>query len=175
MALAALLFCPSEARAQQAPFGDGDRGFFFVGFTSGLGMELSGVKLFGGYKKGRGDLALELYAGALSLPPGPGAGIGLAGKYYLLDGQTWRGALGAQVGVKFAGAVVPVLQLTGTGEARWSIFSSYLTLKTGVPQVFGAALGGKMAFAERAVWLEAKTGVPLLIDGELGYSWPVGL
>lgn len=144
----------------------------FVGFSSQLGLDLTGVKLFAGYNFVRGDVQLELYAGALSIPPGPGAGLGLAGKFYVIDDETWRGAVGGQLGVRVGGGLVPVAQLMVLGEGRKSIFAGYAYLKTGIPQVFGAGLGGKMTFAQRSVWLEANTGIPLLINGELGYSLP---
>lgn len=167
LAAAALLLWLAPATALAQPV---DR-YFFVGFSSGLGLELSGVKLFAGYNFGRGDVQVELYAGSLSLPPGPGAGLGLAGKYYLLDDPTWRAGVGGQLGLQVGAGIVPVAQLIGLGEVRRSVFGAYARVKTGVPQVFGAGLGGKVTFNRRTVWLEANTGFPLLVNGELGYSF----
>ncbi len=166
--LFALALLPAAAHAQLPQ----PSPYVYVGFSSQIGLDLTGVKLFAGYNFVRGDIQAELYAGALAIPPGPGAGVGIAGKYYVLDGETWRGALGGQLGVRLGGWVAPVAQLIAQGEARKSLFAGYLYLKTGFPQVFGAGLGGKMSFAQRTVWLEANTGIPLLINGELGYSTP---
>lgn len=158
------LLAATNVRAQEV-----DR-FVFVGFTTNLGLELSGVKVFAGYDYGRGDVRLELYAGALTLPPGPGVAFGIAGKYHILNDPTWRAGLGAQLGLRLGTGVVPVLQLTGHGEGRASIFGAYLQLKTGIPQVFGAALGAKLSLGQSSTWIEANTGVPFFINGEFGHS-----
>jgi hypothetical protein len=180
--LAGLLLSPALARADSSqpnlPSIDLG-GHFVVGFGGSFGVELNGPKLIIGWAWDRAQVTLDIYGGALVLPPGPGAGFELSAEWVAipttsllqLNQQSFGGIVGAHLGAKLASLSHPTFHVEAIGQYTDNGNVTYAFLTAGFPQLVELGVGHRLILNDNmGPYFEARVGYPMAINAELGIT-----